>query len=76
MKKKFYSWEEALALREVESLRKLKHHNIVKLKEVIRENDQLFFIFEFMTSNLHEYTTKNKNNLSEFDIHLMAYECL
>ncbi len=48
MKRKFYSWEECMALREVKSLRKLNHPCIVKLKEVIRENDELFFIFEFL----------------------------
>jgi len=34
MKKKFYSWEECMQLREVQSLRKMSHPNIVKLKEV------------------------------------------
>ena len=48
MKRKFYSWEECMALREVKSLRKLSHPCIVKLKEVIRENDELFFVFEFL----------------------------
>ena len=48
MKKKFYSWEECMQLREVQSLRKLSHPNIVKLKEVIRENDMLYFVFEFL----------------------------
>ena len=37
-----------------QSLRKLNHANIVKLKEVIRENDQLFFVFEFMKENLYQ----------------------
>jgi hypothetical protein len=37
MKKKFYSWEECMQLREVKSLRKLNHPNIVKLKEVSEE---------------------------------------
>ena len=32
MKRKFYSWEECMALREVKSLRKLNHPNVVKLK--------------------------------------------
>eukprot|EP00967_Tisochrysis_lutea_P128983 scaffold221331_cov19-Tisochrysis_lutea.AAC.1 len=41
MKRKFYSWEECMNLREVKSLRKLNHPCIVKLKEVIRENDEL-----------------------------------
>lgn len=48
MKRKFYSWEECMALREVKSLRKLSHPSIVKLKEVIRERDELFFVFEYM----------------------------
>jgi len=38
----------------LQSLRKLNHANIVKLKEVIRENDQLFFVFEFMKENLYQ----------------------
>jgi hypothetical protein len=50
MKRKFYSWEECMNLREVKSLRKLNHPNVVKLKEVIRENDELFFVFEFLVS--------------------------
>lgn len=50
MKRKFKSWEECLALREVRSLRKLNHPSIVKLREVIRERDELFFVFEYMVS--------------------------
>ena len=34
MKRKYYSWEEAMNLREVKSLKKLSHANVVKLKEV------------------------------------------
>ena len=37
-----------------QSLKKLNHANIVKLKEVIRENDTLYFIFEFMKENLYQ----------------------
>ena len=48
MKKKFYSWEECMALREIKSLRKLNHPQIVKLKEVIRVNDDLYFVFEYL----------------------------
>ncbi|XP_009794518.1 cyclin-dependent kinase F-4-like [Nicotiana sylvestris] len=53
MKKKYYSWEECINLREVKSLRKMIHPNIVKLKEVIRENDILYFVFEYMECNLY-----------------------
>lgn len=34
MKRKYYSWDECMQLREVKSLRKLRHPNIIKLKEV------------------------------------------
>ncbi|XP_031729527.1 serine/threonine-protein kinase ICK isoform X1 [Anarrhichthys ocellatus] len=54
MKRKFYSWEECMNLREVKSLKKLNHANIIKLKEVIRENDHLYFIFEYMKENLYQ----------------------
>jgi serine/threonine protein kinase len=60
MKKKFYSWDECIKLREVRSLKKLNHPNIVKLKEVIRENDELFFVFEYLgnpSSYHHVYHT-------------------
>ncbi|CAA6659875.1 unnamed protein product [Spirodela intermedia] len=50
MKRKFYLWEECMNLREVKCLRKLNHPNIIKLKEIVRENHELFFIFEYMRS--------------------------
>ena len=43
-------------MKEVKSLRKMKHPNIVKLKEVIREQDILYFVFEFLDQNLYEVT--------------------
>ena len=49
MKKKFYTWDECLHLREIQSLKKLNHPKIVKLMEVVRENDELFFIFEYVS---------------------------
>ena len=54
MKKKFYTWEECINLREVRSLKKLNHVNVVKLKEVIREDNQLYFVFEYMKENLYQ----------------------
>ncbi|XP_071730495.1 cyclin-dependent kinase F-4-like isoform X2 [Rutidosis leptorrhynchoides] len=54
IKKKYYSWEECINLREVKSLCKMNHPNIVKLKEVIRENDILYFVFEYMECSLYQ----------------------
>lgn len=38
----------------MQSLKKLNHANVVKLKEVIRENDHLYFVFEYMKENLYQ----------------------
>ena len=65
MKKKFYSWEECMALREIKSLRKLNHGNIVKLKEVIRVNDDLYFVFEYMELNVYELMKNRTQNFPE-----------
>ncbi|TNN19068.1 Serine/threonine-protein kinase MAK, partial [Schistosoma japonicum] len=54
MKRKFYTWKECLNLREVKSLSKLSHPNIVKLREVVRENNYLYLIFEALENNLYE----------------------
>ncbi|XP_050386921.1 cyclin-dependent kinase F-4-like [Argentina anserina] len=54
LKKIYDSWEECLGLREVKSLQKMNHPNIVKLKELIHENDILFFVFEYMEFNLFQ----------------------
>ncbi|XP_068593991.1 serine/threonine-protein kinase MAK-like [Cebidichthys violaceus] len=54
MKSKFYSWDECLNLREVKSLKKLNHDNVVKLKEVFRENNYLYLVFEPMEENLNQ----------------------
>lgn len=37
-----------------QSLKKLNHANVIKLKEVIRENDHLYFVFEYMKENLYQ----------------------
>jgi serine/threonine protein kinase len=76
MKATFASWDEAMKLREVKSLRKLNHHNIVKLKEVIRQKDSLYFVFEFMENNLYEVISKNVSAPTESEIKLMTMDSL
>lgn len=108
MKKKFYTWEECMQLREIkvvslwyvfmnmynfilwllyvfilthfihvsciQSLKKLNHPNIVKLKEVIRENDELFFVFEFMEGNLYELMKNRDRHFPESKIRNIMYQ--
>lgn len=68
MKQKYYTWDECMKLREVSALRKLSHINIVKLKEVIRENDELYFIFEYLNENLYQMIKDRKKFLPEYTI--------
>ncbi|XP_024363189.1 cyclin-dependent kinase F-4 isoform X2 [Physcomitrium patens] len=76
MKRKFYSWDECMNLREVKSLRKLNHPNIVKLKEVIRENDELFFVFEYMEYNLYQLIKDKDKPFSESEVRSWAFQIL
>jgi serine/threonine protein kinase len=76
MKKKFYSWEECMALREIKSLRKLNHKNIVKLKEVIRANDDLYFVFEYLDQNVYQLIKDRTTDLPESQIRSVIYQTL
>ncbi|XP_037911800.1 cyclin-dependent kinase 13 isoform X2 [Hermetia illucens] len=76
MKRKYYSWEEAMNLREVKSLKKLSHANVVKLKEVIRENDTLYFVFEYMKENLYQMIKDRDTHFPESSIKNMLYQVL
>lgn len=76
MKQKFYNWEECMNLREVKSLRKLNNDRIVKLKEVIRVNNDLHFVFEYVEKNLYQVMKENNNEVSMKDIKSIMYQTL
>ncbi|XP_050295011.1 serine/threonine-protein kinase dyf-5-like isoform X2 [Anthonomus grandis grandis] len=76
MKRKYYSWDEAMNLREVKSLKKLHHSNVVKLKEVIRENDVLYFVFEYMQENLYQLIKDRRVPYPEATVRNMLYQIL
>ncbi|NXT39589.1 MAK kinase, partial [Pelecanoides urinatrix] len=76
MKRKFYSWDECMNLREVKSLKKLNHANVIKLKEVIRENDHLYFVFEYMKENLYQLMKDRSKLFPESVIRNMMYQIL
>uniref|UniRef100_UPI0037E70E88 serine/threonine-protein kinase ICK-like n=1 Tax=Semicossyphus pulcher TaxID=241346 RepID=UPI0037E70E88 len=76
MKRKFYSWEECMNLREVKSLKKLNHANVIKLKEVIRENDHLYFIFEYMKENLYQLMKDRSGLFPESAVRNIMFQIL
>ncbi|CAG9572704.1 putative mitogen activated protein kinase [Leishmania major strain Friedlin] len=64
MKQRFHSWEECLQLREIQSLRKVQHPNLVKLKEVVREKTELFMIFEYCEKNIFQIQRQRADEMS------------
>lgn len=76
IKRKYKSWEECLSLREINSLRKLSHPNIIKLKRVVKVNEEVFFIFEFMEGNLHQLINHSSLELTERKIRLLMIQAL
>ncbi len=74
MKQKFFSWDECLALREVKSLRKLTHTNIVKLREVVRHKDELYFIFEYMQGNLYQSMKQRSTLFPESQVRNIVFQ--
>ncbi|XP_065339764.1 serine/threonine-protein kinase MAK isoform X2 [Cloeon dipterum] len=76
MKRKYFSWDEAMSLREVKSLKKLSHTNVIKLKEVIRENDTLYFVFEYMKENLYQLMRDRDKLFPEALVRNMTFQVL
>lgn len=65
IKKKYNSWEECMSLKEIRSLKRLKHPNIIRLKEVFKLEQELFLVFEYAKTNLfrlynEEYKERGK----------------
>jgi protein kinase len=54
LKIKTDSWDDCLNMREIKSLRKLVHRNIIKMKELVRLKEKIHIVFEFCEANLYE----------------------
>ena len=59
-----------------QSLMKLKHTNIVRLKEVVREDNKLYFIFEYMKENLYEMIKHRTKLFPEATVRNITYQIL
>ncbi len=80
LKKKYSTWDECVNLREVKSLNKLKQNeNIIKLKEMIRTEENLCLVFEYMEKNLYELMLEKNNKQKKFtetEIKYILYQTL
>jgi len=76
MRKEFTSWEECIKLREIKSLKKLMHPNIVKLKEVNRVGNTLHLIFEYGEGNLYQKIQSRSTPFTHKQICDIIYQTL
>ena len=80
LKNKMSSWEDCILQNEVRFLRKLNHENVVKLLEVIREqNSDVSYIFEYCDCNLFQFIEnhrKQKMFISEMKIRNIIYQII
>ncbi len=79
LKKKYSTWKECVDLREVKSLNKLKQNdNIIKLKEMIRTEENLYLVFEYMEKNLYELMTEKQSSkkITEQQIKYILFQTL
>jgi protein kinase len=59
MKQRTATFDECLQMKEVKSLRRIKHDNVMRLLQVFRENDRLFLVFEFLPDGSLLQTMRN-----------------
>jgi len=76
MKKKFFKWEDCINLPEIKSLMKFNHPNIVQLYELIKSNNELFFVFEFMDKNVYQVMKDRQKAFNETQIRNIIYQTL
>ncbi|OIW17651.1 hypothetical protein TanjilG_29001 [Lupinus angustifolius] len=76
LKRKFFFWEEYKNLREVKALCQMNHPNIITLKEVVQENNEIFFIFEYMDCNLYQLINERQRPFSEEEIRCLMKQIL
>jgi protein kinase len=65
MKKKYVKWDACINQKEIQSLMKLQHPNIVQLYEVILEKNVLHFVFEYLDMNVYQLMKERKRLFSE-----------
>jgi serine/threonine protein kinase len=78
LKKKYQTWQECVDLREVKSLNVLKkNENIIKLKEMVRVEDTLYLVFEYMEKNLLELILdRQSKKFNESQIRCIIWQIL
>jgi male germ cell-associated kinase len=76
MKKKVRNWNECVNMREVKVLLDISHPNIVKLLEVIKEDNYLALVFEFLDEDVYHHIKDRTKLLSETQVRNIIFQTL
>lgn len=68
LKAKYSSFEDCLNEKEVKSLRKIKHQNVVRLLQVFREQERLFLVFELLGDSLLKTLQQRKKPFDDDEV--------
>lgn len=60
----------------IQALMRLKHPHIVRLHEVIREENQLYLVFEYMRENLYEMIKHRTKPFLENTVQNITYQVM
>lgn len=76
IKQKYKDFDECLQLKEVKSLRKIKHENVERLLSVFRENDTFYMVFELLQESLLKTMESRSNRFKESEIRYIIHQLL
>ena len=76
MKKNYKTFEDCLQEKEVLSLRKIKHENVVRLLQIFRENDKMFLVFELLQESLLDTISKRTKPFTDEEVRYIAKQIL
>lgn len=76
MKQTFASFNDCLLLKEVKSLRKIKHENVIRMLQVFRENDHLYLVFELLQGSLLKSIQGRFEPFSEEEVQRIVFQML
>jgi serine/threonine protein kinase len=76
MKKKYFKWDSCVSQKEIQSLMKLSHPNIVQLYEVILEKNVLHFVFEYLDMNVYQLMKERRKLFSEHQIRNIMFQTI
>jgi serine/threonine protein kinase len=77
MKQRTATFDECLQMKEVKSLRKFRHDNVMRLLQVFRENDHLFLVLELLPDGSLLHTMRNHSGpFAESEIRFIAAQIL